>query len=98
MANQINPNVYHLSCRCPIEDVAALKTLASDKGVSLNECLVDLVHGAVKNVSVNTFARAWMQEQRLVNLKIRAHADELTANGKYRAKHPKKRGRPSVAI
>ena len=93
MANQINPNVYHLTCRCPIEDIAAVRTAAEKDGLSVGSWVAKLIHGTVKDLGVDESAKEWMSNQWTRNLELRERADLLTASGKYRVKRMKKLGR-----
>ena len=95
MANQFDPNVYAVTSRCSIEDAAALKIASARMGVSTSEYVAGLIHEFAKTVKLDDAANEWIAAKRAENLDNRARADELTASGKYRVKHPKKRGRPT---
>ena len=94
MACQMNPNVYGFMCRCPMQDAAKLKQLADDSDMTLSGYLARMINEKVANVNLKDELNVWIFEQTERNLAHRKLQDEKTAAGYYRAKHPKKRGRP----
>ena len=94
MANQLNPNLFALMCRCDLADAAIIFFRAKDEGVAVNKYLGRLIHEHVKNEKVSAEMQEWINAHYSMNLKRRRIADEKTAAGKYRTKNPKKRGRP----
>ena len=94
MANQINPNTFSMMCRCPLKDAAIIRKRALGEGVTVNAYMANLIHEHVKYEEPRPELENWIAERYEANLQIRARADEDTAAGRYRSKHPKKRGRP----
>lgn len=97
MANQINPNTFAMMCRVPLRDAAAIRKRAEKDGLTVNAYMSAFIHDHVKDDETDVVMDEWIKEHYELNLAKRAKVDELTAAGAYRAKHPKKRGRPPKA-
>lgn len=93
MANQHNPNIYSLMCRCPLHDAAKLRTKANTKGVPLSAYVADLVRADVGSSTLSDDEKQWVSEHLESNIEKRKKADEKTQEGYYRKKNGK-RGRP----
>lgn len=97
MAGQINPNTYPLMCRCDLSVAASVRTVARKNNLSVSAFLEKVVNDAVAGVHADAVAEKWMKLAYAENLNKRKAADRKTAEGEYRVKHPKKRGRPPKA-
>lgn len=84
-------------CRCPLKDAAIIRKRAFREGVTVNAYMANLIHEHVKYEDPGPEMESWISERYEANLQMRAKADEDTAAGRYRSKHPKKRGRPPKA-
>jgi len=93
MANQHNPNIYSLMCRCPLRDAAKLRTKANSKGVPLSAYVADLVRADVGTSLLSDDEKQWVSKRLEANIEKRKKADEKTSEGYYRKKNVK-RGRP----
>ena len=91
MACQSNPETYAIVIRLPIEEGAALKSLADSKGVAVSAFVAGMVNERVKGHKLDVAERAWIAEHLEMNLIRRAKADAKTAAGYYKRK---RRGRP----
>ena len=97
MACQMNPNLYCVTSRCPMEDAARLKQLADAEGVTMSCFVAKMIAEKVAGVEIQEYLKEWMAEQLERNMEHRKYQDEKTASGYYRVKRPKKRGRPPKA-
>lgn len=87
MACQSNPETYAIVIRLPIEEGAALKSLADSEGVAISAFVAGMVHERVKGHKLDAAERAWIAEHLEMNLIRRAK----TVAGYYKRK---RRGRP----
>lgn len=94
MARQIDVNVCALMSRCPVRVAASARTAAKRDGVTLSAYIARLIKNSVVNISPDEESLDWMARRISLNEEQRKRADELTAMGKYKTKHPQKRGRP----
>ena len=97
MAGQFDPNTYPLMCRCQLSVAASVRTVARERKLSISAFLEKVVNDAVAGVRADDIAEKWMRSAYEENLNKRKAADLKTADGEYRVKHPKKRGRPPKA-
>ena len=79
MACQSNPETYAIVIRLPIEEGAALKSLADSEGVAVSAFVAGMVHERVKGHKLDAAERAWIAEHLEMNLIRRAKADAKTA-------------------
>ena len=91
MACQSNPETYAIVIRLPIEEGAALKSLADSEGVAISAFVAGMIHEKVKGHKLDVAERAWIAKHLEMNLIRRAKADAKTAAGYYKRK---RRGRP----
>ena len=91
MACQSNPETYAIVIRLPIEEGAALKSLADSEGVAISAFVAGMIHEKVKGRKLDVAERAWIAKHLEMNLIRRAKADAKTAAGYYKRK---RRGRP----
>ena len=91
MACQSNPETYASVIRLPIEEGAALKSLADSDGVAISAFVAGMSHENVKGHKLDVAERAWIAKHLEMNLIRRAKADVKTASGYYKRK---RRGRP----
>ena len=91
MACQSNPETYAIVIRLPLEEGAALKSLADSDGVAVSAFVAGMIHEKVKGHKLAAAERAWISEHLEMNLIRRAKADAKTAAGYYKRK---RRGRP----
>lgn len=91
MACQSNPKTYSFVVRCPLEDGAALKSLADDVGKTVSAYVAKMVRLHIGERNLNEKEKLWVSQHLEANLIRRAKADEKTANGYYKRK---RRGRP----
>ena len=91
MACQSNPETYAIVIRLPIEEGAALKSLADSEGVAISAFVAGMIHEKVKGHKLDVAERAWIAKHLKMNLIRRAKADAKTAAGYYKRK---RRGRP----
>ncbi len=98
MAGQINIGVCAIMSRCPLEVAASARTAAKREGVTLSTYIANLIKDSVDGIPPDEESLEWMEQRLAVNEAMRRRADEMTANGCFRSKHPKKRGRPRKNI
>ena len=91
MACQSNPETYAIVIRLPIEEGAALKSLADSEGVVISAFVAGMIHEKVKGYKLDVADRAWIAKHLEMNLIRRAKADAKTVTGYYKRKQ---RGRP----
>ena len=91
MACQSNPETYAIVIRLPIEEGAALKSLADSEGVAISAFVAGMLHEKVKGYKLDVADWAWIAKHLEMNLIRRAKADAKTAAGYYKRK---RRGRP----
>lgn len=91
MACQSNPETYAIVIRVPLEEGAALKSLADSDGVAISAFVAGMVHEKVKGHKISDRERSWIAKHLEMNLIRRAKADAKTAAGYYKRK---RRGRP----
>ena len=97
MAGQINVGVCAIMSRCPLRVAASARTAAKREGVTLSTYIAKLIEDSVDGIRPDEESLEWMEQRLAVNEAVRKRADEMTANGCFRSKHPKKRGRPRKA-
>ena len=97
MAGQINIGVCAIMSRCPLRVAASARTAAKREGVTLSTYIAKLIKDHVDGIHPDEESLEWMEQRLAVNEAVRKRADEMTANGCFRSKHPKKRGRPRKA-
>lgn len=97
MAGQINVGVCAIMSRCPLKVAASARTAAKREGVTLSTYIAKLIEDSVDGIRPDEESLEWMEQRLAVNEAVRKRADEMTANGCFRSKHPKKRGRPRKA-
>lgn len=97
MAGQINIGVCAIMSRCPLRVAASARTAAKREGVTLSTYIAKLIKDHVDGIPPDEESLEWMEQRLAVNEAVRKRADEMTANGCFRSKHPKKRGRPRKA-
>ena len=91
MACQSNPETYAIVIRVPLEEGAALKSLADSDGVAISAFVAGMVHEKVKGHKISEREETWIAKHLEMNLIRRAKADAKTAAGYYKRK---RRGRP----
>jgi hypothetical protein len=91
MACQSNPETYAIVIRLPLEEGAALKSLADSDRVAVSAFVAGMIHEKVKGRKLDVAERAWIAKHLEMNLIRRAKADAKTAAGYYKRK---RRGRP----
>lgn len=82
--NQLNPETYALTARCPLVDAARLRALARLRGLTPSALVAELVHAAVTGVVTTPEDTQWADNRRLYNLRRRQLQDERTRRGDYR--------------
>lgn len=82
--NQINPETYALTARCPVTDAARLRTLARSYGVTPSALVARLIHAAVKGTVCTPEDADWANRRRQANRQRRSLQDERTHRGDYR--------------
>ena len=82
--NQVNPETYALTARCPLDDAARLRALARSHGLTPSALVARLIHAAVADVMPTAEDTAWSCQRRQVNLRRRRLQDERTQRGDYR--------------
>ena len=94
MACQSNPETYAIVIRLPIEEGAALKSLADSEGVAVSAFVAGMVHEMVKGHKLDAAERVWIAEHLEMNLIRRAKADAKTAAGYYKRKRRRRPRKP----
>lgn len=82
--NQINPETYALTARCPIDDAARLRSLARSQGLTPSAFVARLIHAAVNGIGFVPEDPDWVNRRRQVNCRRRTLQDERTHRGDYR--------------
>ena len=82
--NQINPETYALTARCPLADAVRLRALARSRGITPSALVAQLVHAAVADIPSSPADAAWADQRRQANLRRRKLQDERTRSGLYR--------------
>ena len=82
--NQINPETYALTARCPLADAVRLRALARSRGMTPSALVAQLVHAAVASIQPAPADAAWANLRRQANLRRRKLQDERTRSGLYR--------------
>jgi len=90
MANQHNPNIYSLMCRCPLRDAAKLRTKAIAKGIPLSAYVAELVRADVGSDLLSDDEKQWVSRHLEANIENRKKADKKTSEGYYRKKNVKR--------
>jgi len=93
MANQSNPFNYAFVVRCPIENGALLRSLASESGKTASAYVAEMIRERVSGRELSESDRKWVSDRLKTNCHRRAKADAKTAAGYYRGKR-KRPGRP----
>ena len=94
MACQANPETYAIVIRLPIEEGAALKSLADSEGVAISAFVAGMIHEKVKGHKLDAAERVWIAEHLEMNLIRRAKADAKTAAGYYKRKRRRRPRKP----
>ena len=94
MACQSNPETYAIVIRLPIEEGAALKSLADSEGVVISAFVAGMIHEKVKGYKLDVADRAWIAKHLEMNLIRRAKADAKTAAGYYKRKRRRRPRKP----
>lgn len=82
--NQINPETYALTARCPLDDAARLRASARSRGLTPSALVAQLIHAAVTDVVPTSEDTDWACQRRLINTRRRKLQDERTQRGDYR--------------
>ena len=93
MACQSNPETYAIVIRLPIEEGAALKSLADSEGVVISAFVAGMIHEKVKGYKLDVADWAWIAKHLEMNLIRRAKADAKTVTGYYKRKRRGRRAR-----
>lgn len=82
--NQLNPETYALTARCPLDDATRLRALARAHGLTPSAFVAQLVHAAVADATPAPEDTKWANCRRQANLRRRQLQDERTLRGDYR--------------